>query len=160
MMHLLGRDLTTEPAAQLRQALPDDGASMLQVQQAAEAIGIATTGVRASLDTLVSEVPGPKIIHLADPDHFLVLARADGEWAQVMDGGRPVVVSREELEKRYSGHALVVEIPDADGAPRLELDHFHHTFGIAGIGQKIRHAFTATNTGGRPLTLEGKQGGG
>ena len=117
---LIGRDISADQRKALLSAYPGAEGSMLDVKEAAESLAIALLGVKATLHELTSEVRGPKIIHLNDPAHFLVMARASSEWVQLLDRGRPIVVSREEIEKRYSGHALIVEQAQEDaGGPKL-----------------------------------------
>ncbi|GAH43437.1 unnamed protein product, partial [marine sediment metagenome] len=125
----------------------------LEIKEAGEGLGIELLGVEAAFDELVSEVPGPKIIHLKDPAHFLVMARASPEWVQLLDGGRVVVMPREKIEERYSGHALILDQEDDGGGPRLEFLEFHYSFGIAGVGQKVEHAFKVTNAGEPDLAI-------
>jgi hypothetical protein len=116
--------------------------------------------VGATFEELTTDVPGPKIIHLADPAHFLVVARASDEWVQLLDGGRVVVVPRAEIEQRYSGHALILDQAQfPDGGPRLEAPEFHYTFGIAGVGQEVEHAFTVRNVGDQELVVRPQEKG-
>ncbi len=72
----------------------------------------------------------------------------------MVDSGRVLGVSRDELGKRYSGHALVLaDEPPKDGG-RVQVEEFHHAFGISGIGQTIEHTFMVSNVGNRPLMVE------
>lgn len=133
--------------------------SMAQVADHAETLGIHLHGVAASLDTLVEEGRVPCIIHLKAPAHFLTVARASSEWVQLLDSGRVIVVPREEIEKRYSGHALILDQSQfPDGGARLEVPDFHHTFGIAGVGQEVEHAFTIRNAGDEDLVVVPQSG--
>ena len=159
MSDLLGSPALDQERQALAHTLPEDDASMIQVQEAAHRLGFTLTGVAGTVDQLGS-VLGPKILHLNDPAHFVVLVRTDDQWTQIMDGGRLTVVAREDLEARYSGKALICELPDGEGGPNLEMESFHHSFGVAGVGQKIDKAFTVRNAGQQPLTIESKQGGG
>ena len=161
---------------------------MLDIKQAAEGLELSLVGVAATLDELAGDVPGPKIIHLSDPAHFLVMARGSSDWVQLLDGGRVMVVPREEIEKRYSGHALILDQSQfPDDGPRLEVPEFHFTFGIAvppfatappcrrhfvppapgglavrsanrHIGQEVEHSFTIRNTGNDDLVVVPQQG--
>jgi len=126
---------------------------MLQIKQAAEKLALPLLGVAAGLDELTNGVTGPKIIHLNDPAHFVVMARGSEEWVQLLDGGRVIVVPREEIEKRHSGHALILEQQEQQGGTRLELEEFHHTFGIAGVGQEVEHPFKVSNVGDQDLLV-------
>lgn len=150
---LIGWDLSPEERQELVGAYPKAEVSMLDVQRAANSIGIALVGARAAFDELRSEVPGAKVIHLRDPDHFLVLARASQRWGQVVEHGRILIYSLEEIQERYTGHALVLEREEEPGGPRLQLHEFHHSFGIAGVGQQVQHAFKVTNLGDGDLAI-------
>jgi len=149
---LVGQELSEEQREQVVEAYPAEEATMLDIKQAAESLGIAVVGIEASLDELQA-IPGLKIIHLTDPAHFLVMARSSPQWVQLLDGGQVVVVPREEIDQRYSGHVLILEQEQNPGGPRLQLQEFHHSFGIAGVGQEVEHAFTVTNVGDEDLTV-------
>jgi ABC-type bacteriocin/lantibiotic exporter with double-glycine peptidase domain len=131
MAELLGRPVSEQDRQRLVAGLPGRDATMLQIQEAGRAIGIELRGVGADLTALASDVPGPKILHLSNPDHFLVLARASEELAQVVDGGRVGVLPIPALAARYSGHALIAEIAVPPAAPRLEVEH---TFDVRNAG--------------------------
>jgi hypothetical protein len=153
LCQLAGRDLSKDQRQELVEGYPAEESSMLQIKQAADKLTLPLLGVAASLDELTNDVPGPKIIHLTDPAHFAVMARGSEEWVQLLDGGRVVVVARKEIEKRYSGHALILEQEEKEGGPRLEVEEFHHTFGIAGVGQEVEHAFKVSNVGDQDLLV-------
>ncbi|MCD6361641.1 MAG: hypothetical protein J7M38_12365, partial [Armatimonadetes bacterium] len=138
LSELAGRDLSKEQRQEILDAYPADESSMLDIKQAAEKLGLRLVGVAASLDELTHNVRGPKIIHLNDPAHFLVMARDSSEWVQLLDHGRVTIAPRAEIEKRYSGHALILDQSQfPDGGARMEVPDFHHTFGIAGGGVTI-----------------------
>lgn len=159
LSQLVGCDLNDEQRESLTNGYPAEESSMLDIKQAAERLGLSLVGVAATLDEL-SGLCGPKIIHLNDPAHFLVLARASDEWVQLLDGGRVVVVPRAEIEKRYSGHALILDQAQfPEGGPRLEAPEFHHTFGIASVGQQVEHAFTVRNVGDQELVVRPQEKG-
>jgi len=153
LAELVGAPIPTDRLPAISRAMPEAGLSMLNVKQAAEGQGIALKGIGGTLHE-AARSDGPAIIHLSQPDHFVVLARLSGEWAQVIDSGAVVAVARAELEKRYSGHALVL----ADAAPkhggRAQIEEFHYSFGISGVGQTVEHTFTVSNVGNQPLMVE------
>lgn len=150
---LAGRELSEPEGQPIVEAYPAQEASMLDIKQAADTLRITLVGVKASFDELISDVPGPKIIRLNDPTHFLVMARATSEWVQLLEGGRVVVVPREDIETRYTGHALILAQEENPGGPRLQLADFHYTFGIAALGQEIEHAFKVSNAGDEDLSI-------
>lgn len=153
LAELVGAPVRTDRLPAISRAMPDAGPSMLDVKQAAEGEGIRLKGIGGMLNE-VAQLGGPAIIHLCEPDHFVVLARLSDEWAQVIDSGAVVAVPRAELEKRYSGHALVL----ADEAPtdggRVQLEELHYAFGVSGVGQTVEHTATVSNVGNRPLIVE------
>ncbi len=149
---LIGQELPKEQQEAILEAYPAEGASMLDIKQAAESLRIALVGAKATIEEL-GKVAGPKILHLRDPAHFVVMPRASPEWVQLLDSGRVVVASRGEIERRYTGHALILEQEPNPGGARLQLAEFHYSFGIAGIGQEVEHVFTVTNVGNEDLTI-------
>jgi len=151
---LVARDLSNRQRQEMIEAYPAEESSMLDIKHAAVSLGLHLVGVKTTLDELKSDVRGPKIIHLQDPDHFLVLARVSEDWVQLLDGGRTTIAPRSETEKRFSGHALIFEQSESDaGGPRLQLDEFHYPFGIVGVGQKVQHTFQVRNAGDQDLVL-------
>ena len=153
--HLVGVDLPEDQQEQLAGMFPSAQCSMLDIKRAGEQVSVSMVGVEASMDELLDDgIRGPSIIHLTAPDHFLVLLRGSSEWVQCVDAGRVIVGPRTEVEKRYSGHALILDQSQfAEGGPRLEVPEFHHTFGIAGVGQAVEHAFTVRNVGDQDLVV-------
>ncbi|HCU34585.1 MAG TPA: hypothetical protein DGT21_03805, partial [Armatimonadetes bacterium] len=142
----------------------DDGdattTSLLDAAQSLEAWGIAVTAVRATLSELLEDCAGPKIIHLKAPPHFTVLSRGRSGLVQILEDGSIIVASAEEIHKRYSGHALILDQSQfPEGGPRLQLPEFHYPFGIMGVGQKVEHAFEFRNTGDEDLTISPQASG-
>ena len=146
------------PAAEARQtvlsAFPAERMSMADVKEAAALVGIELEGVSGEFDDVVDRVRGPKILHLSQPDHFLVALRASEEWVQVADVGGVRALPRSEIEALYSGRALIIGQGSAEpGGPRLLLPEFHHEAGITGIGQQISRVFALTNAGDEDLVV-------
>jgi len=150
---LVGQDLDDEVRRLIVERYPGDESSMLEIIEAAEQIGLSLVGVRASLDELASEVRGPKIAHLRDPDHFVVIERISAEWVQVISGGTAGVMPREDVERRYTEHAAILRHELEEGGPRVAAEEFHYDFGIVGVGQPVEHAFRLANTGDRDLIV-------
>jgi len=96
LAELVGPRIPADKLSAIASAMPETGPSMLDIKQAAEGQGIALKGIAGTLEE-VAGFGGPAIIHLSEPDHFLVLARLSGEWAQVIDSGRVLGVPRAEL---------------------------------------------------------------
>jgi hypothetical protein len=153
LAELLGAPIPAPKLSALARAMPTAGPSMFDIRQAAQEQGISLTGVGGTLEE-VAGFGGPGIIHLSEPDHFVVLARLAPEWAQVIDSGIVLGVPRADLEKRYRGHALVLADEPPRDCGRAQVPEFHYPFGISGVGQTIEHTFTVANVGNRPLMVE------
>lgn len=150
---LVGQDLDDEVRRQIVERYPGDESSMLEIIEAAEQIGLSLVGVRATLDELASEVRGPKIAHLRDPDHFVVIERISAEWVQVLSQRTAGVMPRKDVERRYTEHAAILRHEAEEGGPRVVAEEFHYDFGIVGVGQRVEHAFRLANTGDQDLIV-------
>jgi len=150
-------ELTPEQKSDLMEAYGAGEISMLDIKTAAQRIDISLRGVAATL-TELSRLPGPKILHLRNPDHFTVLAAYRPGLAQLMAAGAVAVVSEEELGSRYTGHALVLQREGEAHGPRLELSNFAFGFGVATPEDAVKFPFTVTNTGDEELRVELKAG--
>ena len=147
-----GHELDIEARPRLLQRYPEEQLSMLQLREAARTIGLEIVGVRTTWGEL-QDLPGPKLIHLQRPDHYVVLLRSDPAWCQTVDYGLLKLVPARGVRERYSGHALMLK-PQTEprGAePCLRLDTFHHTFGKARTGQRVEHSFRIANEGRQDL---------
>ena len=150
---LAGRELSQEERDRLGAAYPSKEAQMLDIQRAAKSLGLTLAGFKASLDEL-EHIPGPKIVHLKEPADFVVVARCSPAWVQLQDRGFIIVAPREQFENRYTGSVLVLETGEEKrNGPALSLEEFHYSFGIAGVGQEIEHAFKVSNAGDGDLTI-------
>lgn len=147
--HPLPREADGWPAR-----FPDGTMSLLQVRDLAGEAGLALVGVRGTLDELAAEAL-PAILHLREPDHFVVLVDAWADQVRV-EGLTPqgwAVLPRAALAERFSGAALIVEPPEAGPRPRLRLDDAHCTFSVTAPGQRVSHVFRFRNTGDAPLQI-------
>jgi len=120
---LRGYVLSPQDALTVENMFRGTDASMLEILRAAGSLGFHLRGVRAGLDAL-GRVPGPKIIHLRDPDHFAVISQVSAEWVQFAGVQGAVVVPRDEVQRRYSGYALTADGPERKHGPRLLLHRF------------------------------------
>ena len=154
----LGYDLSDEDRASLRAALVGDSVSLLQVRRAAESVGVSLVAVRATMQELLA-IPGPKIVQVKDPDHFLVLLRSSENWLQFVDAARVVVVPREEFEQRYGGYALIYQHPSEGDGPQAQLEEFHCLTTATGVREQVRQSFSVRNAGNQPLVLGLTPGG-
>lgn len=82
-----------------RSFISRNGVSMLGISDAAESIGFRTSGVRISLEQLVTDVPLPCILHW-NQNHFVVcygIKKKKGQyWFQIADPGRQLVTYDEK----------------------------------------------------------------
>lgn len=78
------------------------GASLLGIAHAAEAIGFHTVGAKLTLTQLLHDVPLPAILHW-DQYHFVVLTPASKKGKiQIADPAKGLLwISREELQQRW-----------------------------------------------------------
>ncbi len=86
------------------------------------------------------------------------MVQASDDWVQLIDRGRVLVVEREEIDRRYSGHALILDQSQfPDDGPRMEVSEFHYSFGIAGVGQEVEHSFSVRNVGDQDLVVHSQR---
>lgn len=84
-----GRAFTAQSLRE-RAQIGKDGASMLGISEAAEAIGFRTMGVKVSFEKLAAEAPLPCIVHW-NQNHFVVVYGTKGtrpNWMTRINGGR------------------------------------------------------------------------
>ena len=156
---VIGREPGEEERLTITEFHSAQQASMLEVLAAGRKLGLPLAGYETSFIELMQST-APSIVHLGTPAHFLVLVRSSDAWVQLADTGFIIVAPRDEIEARYSGHALILDQSQfPDGGPRLELPEFHYPFGIAGVGQKVEHAFEFRNTGDEDLTISPQASG-
>ena len=116
--------------SECRNVLPTgrDGATVRALVEAARAFGFEVKAVSAELDALPS-LPLPTILHWGF-DHFVVLDRWSSRGARIVDPARGRrVVSREELDRAFTGVAIVLRptVHLAQRTPRtLELRWRHY----------------------------------
>lgn len=85
-----------------------EGASLLSMARASEALGFTARAVKAAYETLM-RIPLPSIIHW-DGYHYIVLYEVNQDRAIVGDPGRGLLtIGREEFLQRWTGYALVLE---------------------------------------------------
>ncbi|NLO74322.1 MAG: DUF1573 domain-containing protein, partial [candidate division WS1 bacterium] len=152
MLVLMGHDIDMAQRQALWEMVAGESASMLDIRNAAGRFGVALVGVKAEYAELAGIV-GPVLVHLSNPGHFVVVLRQSRDWMQVIDEDRVCVLPRGELEKRYSGHAMVVRREYVGPRAQFEVDDFQHDFGAVVAGTEVRHVFQVTNTGQADLSL-------
>lgn len=93
-----GRSYTLQTLRE-RSYITREGVSMLGIGEAAESIGLRTSGVKISVEQLKKEVPLPCILHW-NQNHFVVLFKIKNDKFYVADPGSTIVVYNEEEFKR------------------------------------------------------------
>jgi ATP-binding cassette subfamily B protein len=112
------------------------GATLLDLLRGAETLGFSAMGVRAQLEHL-SQVPLPVIAHTktsAGYGHYVVVHRVRGNRVLIADPRRGLEnLTREEFQKRWSGHLLVL-VPGSNTVPpkdtRKPLRPWFRFFGV------------------------------
>ena len=85
-----------------------EGATLMSVAKAAEALGFTTRAVKGTWDTL-TRTPLPGIIHW-DGYHYIVLYEIRADSVIVGDPGRGLLtIKKEEFTKRWTGFILILE---------------------------------------------------
>jgi len=85
-----------------------EGATLMSVAKAGEALGFTTRAVKTTWDTL-ARTPLPAIIHW-DGYHYIVLYEVKSDRAIVGDPGRGILtIKKEEFIERWSGFLLALE---------------------------------------------------
>jgi ABC-type bacteriocin/lantibiotic exporter with double-glycine peptidase domain len=107
---LLG--ISTKPG-EIQRLLPNQpkGHTLAQVAETLTKIGIQTEGYRDDWNSL-SEQNFPCIVHLAKPDHYVVVSGLEPEQGYVHifdDAGNRTRQKRETFEKRWTGYTLHIE---------------------------------------------------
>jgi len=91
-----------------------EGATMMSVARAAEALGFTTRAVKGSWST-VGRSPLPAIIHW-DGYHYVVLYEVRSDYAIIGDPGRGLLkIKKDEFVKRWTGFMLILEPTAAVG---------------------------------------------
>jgi len=152
-------------ASEVYRLLPphDAGHSVQQVADALNALGLSAEIKKASFTELVAS-PSPMILHLASPDHFVVLLGIDSPGQLIITDpiGSLRVVAMGPLEERATGYGILVtrvkqrtgEDITLDG-PVLQFDClFLDTGGILPSQKESRFEFPFTNTGEKPLAIK------
>ncbi len=129
--------------------------SLLDVKQMCMRQNIPVQGVKTTFAELLQSGT-PSIIGLREPEHFTLLLDGNSNEVRLLEGEEGVlqVVPRQDIEKRFTGYALIPQIEAPADAPKLQMPSFdqYQTFG--GISQKANYHFPLTNTGKTPLSVE------
>ncbi|MCB9954108.1 MAG: DUF1573 domain-containing protein [Planctomycetaceae bacterium] len=121
--HLLGLPLSRGDAAVALPYYRAKGQSLLDLKQAFEDLGFHVVAQNQTLDEALQETGDgkPVILHLTDPDHFVVLSRHAGQNVIIFDAtGRRRRLPLEVVRRRFDGYTLIVQRGDENLAlPRF-----------------------------------------
>jgi hypothetical protein len=167
--HLLGLPLSRHDAVRLLPSHPGQGSSLLGLKQALEELGFRVVARSQSLDeALHNTVAGtPVILHLTQPDHFVVLSRPSGRDVIVFDAvGQRRRLPLELVRDRFDGYTLTVQredeehpLPplaqrDTQTAPCLQFRTLYVDQGDIPVKQaSVTYEFPFKNLGALPLKI-------
>jgi len=150
----INRGVSPEVEAKLLTGYSHPLVTMADVKNMGQTLGIDLTGVKAALDELL-QAQQPAIVHLKEPDHFIVVLDGCADLIRLLPGPhtRVIVADRKEIEKRFDGYALILKDKPPPDGPRIKLPEPDFAFRVAGFGQQLEHSFEFTNGGTSPLTV-------
>ncbi len=161
---LLGVPLSV---AQARKFLPPspDGHSMLELRSAIESLGFQGSAEQISKEDLFRRV-GVAIVHLKNPDHFVVMKQGNNAGTIIFDGaGSRRRLSMVMLESRFSGFVLFVDRnrdtpfrfdgqSDFSSVPSLQFETLYQDRGdIPLSASSVVFEFPVHNFGGKVLEI-------
>ncbi|GHT16428.1 hypothetical protein FACS1894189_0060 [Planctomycetales bacterium] len=155
----------TEPG-DVQRLLPNEpqGHSLAQIVETLNKIGIKAEGFKDDWDSL-TKLSFPCIVHLANPDHFIVVSGIEPRQGYVhifdSDGNR-TRQQREAFEKRWTGYTLHLTKNDAffttktdEPTPHAVYDHLILDKGdIPAVGEPTEFVFPIRNNGSSDLIVE------
>lgn len=160
--HLLGVPVSVRRVFELL-PLDERGHSMADLTVALESIGFVVTPKQGEFAQIISGEP-PTILHLTDPDHFVVVSRSSTEDVIVFDAnGVRRRLKMPDVERRFDGYALqVASSEDAKNRRREECQstaclHFETLYldhgDIAINSGPVEYQFHLENLGGAVLEI-------
>ncbi len=128
---------------------------MLEIRTAAAKVGIDLTGVKCTTGEL-QELSFPALVQV-NGGHFAVVDRVTDLYVRVLDGlYDPIVVPRQDFEKKFSGFALVPsESLDTAGPKpaRIWADSCIVDLGKIGANASLTHKFTIRTDARKPIAV-------
>lgn len=124
--------------------------TLTDIQKGSGKLGLTLAQKSLNLDEL-AKLNVPALLFLKDDGRIVTLGAIDDKEAMVIDRGITRLVSREVLEKRYSGNALVMDKADA---ARMQADDTLRVLTLPTGEKKVAQEVVIRNTGKTPLTLE------
>lgn len=164
---LLGVPLAIEDVLRLMPPAAQ-GHSLQQVSTALETIGLTATGRQERFESLAKR-QGPWIVHLKDPDHFIVLVSIKDRERRIhaFDPlGNRETISLDSVRTRWSGKLLEVRRGDLQRplplsrtrpaeAPCIQFQSLFLDKGsVYSNGQLLPFHFEFQNLGDKPLVIE------
>ena len=146
-----------------------NGHSLHQLSQTFEKIGLQCTGRQQRFEVLQGK-EGPWIVHLKDPDHFVVLISVEASEGRIhaFDPlGKRETIPIEQLRARWSGKLLEVRRPEnrnplplylsrSPQNPRIQFRKLFIDKGsVYANGQLATFEFEFENLGQKPLVIQG-----
>lgn len=168
--HLLGLPLYPNDAVRLLPYHRARGQSLLELKQALEDLGFQVVAKSQSLVQAVQQTEDgkPVILHLTNPDHFVVLSRQSGRDVFVFDAvGQRRRLPLELVRERFDGYSLTVQrqneslpLPQSarreiQSAPCLQFKTLYVDLGDVSVTQAaMTFEFPLQNLGGMPLKID------
>jgi len=145
----------------------DNGHSMFQMSNVLKEIGFTTEGRKETLETLRIRA-FPAIVHLTNPNHYVVVSAIDDRYVHIFDGdGRRMARNHVSFEKQWSGNVLFIRKPPAPkrlpaflprpkgDVPLAEFDTLTRDLGtVPATGESVVFSYTIRNVGRGDLIVE------
>ncbi len=162
--HLLGVPVSVNDVFRL---LPPKtrGHSLLELQTALREIGFEVSADREELHKVLTG-RHPTILHLRDPDHFVVVANSNANSILVFDAvGNRRRIPFANVESRFDGYALHVsrnaKLPlpatvqrKTNGVPCVQFETLYLDHGDVSVGTgPVTYHFPVQNLGSQPLQI-------
>ena len=154
-------------SVQARMPLRPEGHSLQDLAEALDSAGLASEGRKEGIEAFLAG-GGVRIVHLSDPDHFIVVTKAGSKSVTYFDHqGRRQLMPLWRFAARWSGYVLHVRRPQTaqagffpppkPGVPRIEFNTLLIDKGDLVTGadcKKILFEFPFVNRGAGPLLLK------
>ena len=150
---LSGQDFANDTARRVAQEYCNPDARMAELREAVGKLGIALEERQAPLAELPG-IRGLKVLRLTSPVELVVALGVSEPWVQVVPDGLMELMAWTELERRYSGEALVVRTDQPAEGPILQWDEWVADAGSTLHLSELDQAFRLTNAGDGPLVVK------
>jgi len=154
LVEVRGKEISAELRDQLLREHPQPVVSLFDVKTMAAELGFNLAGVQITLQELL-DARRPAIIHLTEPDHFVLLLDGSKNSIRFWSGADGITIKpRAEVERQFDGNALVLRGGTAENTPSLRFEDLDYDVGMIPVVQKIEHVFRFTNAGGKDVTIK------